>query len=71
MWGDQAETTVVPLMGFIVQHISEPPQALCDSYNPLRRACSISGRSPISKVNIANLLFRPPSMASRDGSHKW
>ncbi|GGD21901.1 hypothetical protein GCM10011513_19230 [Franconibacter daqui] len=29
--GDQAETTVIPLKGFIVQHISEPPQALRDS----------------------------------------
>ncbi len=28
--GDQAETTVIPLKGFIVQHISEPPQALRD-----------------------------------------
>ncbi|CDN08586.1 conserved hypothetical protein [Klebsiella quasipneumoniae subsp. similipneumoniae] len=26
--GDQAETTVIPLKGFVVQHISEPPQAL-------------------------------------------
>ncbi len=26
--GDQAETTVILLKGFIVQHISEPPQAL-------------------------------------------
>jgi hypothetical protein len=25
--GDQAETTVILLKGFIVQHISEPPQA--------------------------------------------
>ncbi|MNB69013.1 hypothetical protein D3C81_1954100 [compost metagenome] len=33
--GDQAETTVVPLLGFIVQHISEPPQALRDSHNRL------------------------------------
>lgn len=30
--GDQAETTVIPLKGFIVQHISEPPQALRDSH---------------------------------------
>ncbi len=28
--GDQAETTVILLKGFIVQHISEPPQALRD-----------------------------------------
>ncbi len=26
--GDQAETTVILFKGFIVQHISEPPQAL-------------------------------------------
>jgi len=29
--GDQAETTVISLKRFIVQHISEPPQALRDS----------------------------------------
>jgi len=29
--GDQAETTVILLKGFIVQHISEPPQALRES----------------------------------------
>ncbi|EAM8569014.1 hypothetical protein D3K46_08865 [Salmonella enterica] len=29
--GDQAETTVILLKGFIVQHISEPPQALRDA----------------------------------------
>ncbi|MNR42158.1 hypothetical protein D3C85_1606410 [compost metagenome] len=30
--GDQAETTVILLKGFIVQHISEPPQALRASH---------------------------------------
>ncbi|MGB3253295.1 MAG: hypothetical protein WBB03_09570, partial [Buttiauxella gaviniae] len=34
--GDQAETTVILLKGFIVQHISEPPQALRDSRYRLR-----------------------------------
>ncbi len=29
------------------------------------------GRNPNGEVIRADLLFRPPSMASRDGSHKW
>ncbi|MDU7381302.1 MAG: hypothetical protein E7L09_23405, partial [Enterobacteriaceae bacterium] len=59
--GDQAETTVIPLKGFIVQHISEPPQALRDSHPiPIARGHSKSmatGLNKASHVALFNFLF--------------
>jgi hypothetical protein len=54
--GDQAETTVILLKGFIVQHISEPPQALRDS--PLNRGAQAQKeRGDGVCVSYAHLAF--------------
>ncbi|AXX04506.1 hypothetical protein C3D80_11565 [Cronobacter sakazakii] len=59
--GDQAETTVISLKRFIVQHISEPPQALRDSLLNRWRA----GAKRVWRQGMAlnaHLACRPPDI---------
>jgi hypothetical protein len=65
--GDQAETTVIPLKGFIVQHISEPPQALRDSH-PIPIA---HGHTKSMATGFAHLTSHSPSLSFSHRSHKF
>ncbi|CAH0282351.1 hypothetical protein SRABI106_03310 [Rahnella aquatilis] len=47
--GDQAETTVVPLLGFIVQHYVNLPR-LCETLTPIASGLIHRGLSAISRT---------------------